>query len=100
MSSTVRPPVDGGSVLVTGASPGIGRELAVGLAARAGTLVLLARRTELLEQLKSELVATHPRLRVERVRPGRRQPGRDRGRAAAVSSDQRGPVRKGRARRV
>ena len=31
---TVRPPVDGGTVLVTGASSGIGREFAAQLAAR------------------------------------------------------------------
>ncbi len=35
-----RPPIDGGTVLVTGASAGIGREFATQLAGRAGTLVL------------------------------------------------------------
>jgi uncharacterized protein len=59
-----RPPVDGGIVMVTGASAGIGRELALQLAARAATLVLLARRVDRLEQLRTELLAMHPRLKV------------------------------------
>src|SRR5260370_41551159 len=44
VTATVRPPVDGGTVLVTGASAGIGRELAVQLAARGRAPGLLARR--------------------------------------------------------
>jgi len=59
-----RPPLDGGTVLVTGASSGIGRELAVQLAARAKTLALVARRTARLEELRATLVAQHPQLRV------------------------------------
>jgi short-subunit dehydrogenase len=51
-------------VLITGASSGIGRELAVQLAARARTLVLLARRTALLEELRGQLMAQHPQLQV------------------------------------
>ncbi len=58
------PPVDGGTVLVTGASAGIGRALAVELAARADTLVLVARRVERLEELRAQLTARHPRLTV------------------------------------
>ena len=64
MSTSVRPPVDSGTVLVTGASAGIGKELASQVAARAGTLVLLARRVDRLEELRAELVARHPQLRV------------------------------------
>ena len=54
--------------LITGASAGIGREFARQLALRATLLVLVARRRERLEQLRDELLARHPRLRVE-VRP-------------------------------
>jgi NAD(P)-dependent dehydrogenase (short-subunit alcohol dehydrogenase family) len=43
VAENARPPIDGGTVLVTGASAGIGRELAVQLAPRARSLVLLAR---------------------------------------------------------
>ncbi len=64
MSPSVRPPVDSGTVLVTGASAGIGRELASQVAPRAGALVLLARRADRLEELCAELVARHPQLRV------------------------------------
>jgi len=64
---TVRPPVDGGTVLITGASSGIGREFAAQLAARAGTLVVAARRAGLLEGLRAELMAARPRLRVVAV---------------------------------
>ena len=64
MTVVARPPLDGGSVLVTGASSGIGRELAVLLAARVRTLVLLARRTTLLEELRDALVARSPGLEV------------------------------------
>jgi uncharacterized protein len=59
-----RPPIDGGTVLVTGASAGIGRELAVQLAPRARSLVLLARRAGRLEELRASLLAGHPQLRV------------------------------------
>jgi uncharacterized protein len=58
------PPVDGGTVLVTGASAGIGRELARQLAPRARTLVLLARRAGHLEALRADLLAPQPHLRV------------------------------------
>jgi short-subunit dehydrogenase len=60
MTATARPPLDGGSALVTGASSGIGRELAIQLAARVETLVLLARRAERLGQLRVDLVRDFP----------------------------------------
>lgn len=50
--------------MVTGASAGIGRELAAQLAPRAGTLILLARRAGRLEELRTMLLAKHPQLRV------------------------------------
>lgn len=59
-----RPPLQNGLILVTGASSGIGRELARQLAPVARGLVLVARREERLRELRDELVAVHPRLRV------------------------------------
>jgi short-subunit dehydrogenase len=59
-----RPLIEGGTVLVTGASAGIGRELAVQLAARARTLILLARRARRLGELRISLLAKHPQLQV------------------------------------
>jgi short-subunit dehydrogenase len=64
VAAAARPPVDGGTVLITGASAGIGRELAIQLAARAGTLVLLARRAGRLDELRASLLAQHPGLTV------------------------------------
>ena len=61
---TERPPVDGGTALITGASSGIGRQFAKQLAPRAGTLVVVARRAGLLEGLRAELAAAYPRLQV------------------------------------
>ena len=59
----VRPPLQG-SVLVTGASSGIGRELARQLAPRARALLLAARRADRLQALAAELRARHPALQV------------------------------------
>jgi uncharacterized protein len=58
----MRPPIDKSAVLITGASAGIGRELARLLAPRARALVLVARRIERLEELRAELQAAYPRL--------------------------------------
>ena len=60
----MRPPIDSGTVLITGASSGIGRELARQLARRARTLVLVARREERLEVLRDELLERNPTLGV------------------------------------
>jgi uncharacterized protein len=57
--------LDNCNAVVTGASAGIGRELARQLAARAKLLILVARRRNRLEELKSELLAANPALQVE-----------------------------------
>jgi short-subunit dehydrogenase len=57
--------LDNCSAVITGASAGIGRELARQLASRARLLVLVARRRDRLEQLQTELVAKNPALGVE-----------------------------------
>ena len=57
--ASARPPLDGGTVLIRGASSGIGFELARALAPRARALVLVARRVERLEGLKGEMSTKH-----------------------------------------
>jgi short-subunit dehydrogenase len=57
--------LDGCSAVITGASAGIGREFARQLAPRAKLLVLVARRRDRLEELRSELMAGNPALQVE-----------------------------------
>jgi short-subunit dehydrogenase len=57
------PPLDG-TILVTGASSGLGEAFARQLAPTARHLVLVARRAERLERLRQELVAAHPSLKV------------------------------------
>jgi uncharacterized protein len=57
--------IDGGIVLVTGASSGIGMAIAREVAPRAKAIVLVARRVDRLEKLKEELVKAHAELRVE-----------------------------------
>jgi uncharacterized protein len=53
-----------GTVLITGASAGIGRELAREFSACSETLVLTARRLDRLESLRDELLGRYPRLKV------------------------------------
>lgn len=55
---------DGSTVLITGASAGIGREFARQLAGRAAAIVLVARRRDRLESLREELAAAHPELKL------------------------------------
>ena len=53
------------TTLITGASSGLGAEMARQLADRGWDLALAARRTERLEGLRDEIVAKHPGRRVE-----------------------------------
>lgn len=62
----MKPPVDG-TVLVTGASSGIGGALARQLARTASRLILVARRETRLHALASELRGQHPSLQVDVV---------------------------------
>ena len=61
----MRAPIDGSVALVTGASSGIGEEIARQLGARAKTLILVARRRERLDKLAAELRGQHDGLSVE-----------------------------------
>ena len=60
----MRPPIEGGAVMITGASSGIGLELARQLAGAARALVLVARREDRLNDLRDELVEQNPKLEV------------------------------------
>lgn len=53
------------TILITGASAGIGYELARQLATKARTLVLVARRRQELEELKQELISANQHLTIE-----------------------------------
>src|SRR5437868_9118511 len=57
--------LDNCSAVITGASAGIGRELSRQLATRAQRIVLVARRSDRLEELRLELQARNPALQVE-----------------------------------
>lgn len=57
-------PIDDGRVLITGASSGIGRELALRIAHRAKAILLVARRRERLDELAAELTKLRPALEV------------------------------------
>jgi NAD(P)-dependent dehydrogenase (short-subunit alcohol dehydrogenase family) len=59
LTERTRPPLDRGTVVITGASAGIGREFAVQLAPRVAALVLLAMRIDRLDQLRTELLTQH-----------------------------------------
>jgi short-subunit dehydrogenase len=52
------------NVLITGASAGLGAEMARQLAARGHHLALCARRLDRLEELRAELATTHPEVQV------------------------------------
>ncbi|HEX6247748.1 MAG TPA: SDR family oxidoreductase [Nocardioidaceae bacterium] len=54
------PALDRRTILITGASSGLGEEMARQFAARGHDLALCARRTDRLEALRSELEARHP----------------------------------------
>jgi short-subunit dehydrogenase len=60
----MRPPIDSGTVLITGACSGIGREIARQLAHRARTLVLVGQVEEELEELRARLEESNPTLGV------------------------------------
>ncbi|AHH16746.1 putative oxidoreductase, SDR family [Nocardia nova SH22a] len=51
-------------ILITGASAGLGAEMARQFAARGRDLALCARRTDKLEELRARLLAAHPDIRV------------------------------------
>lgn len=53
------------SVLITGASAGIGREFARQLAGRARSMILVARREDRLVELRDELQQQHPNISIE-----------------------------------
>ena len=48
------------TILITGASSGLGAEMARQFAANGHDLALCARRTERLEELRDEILAAHP----------------------------------------
>lgn len=53
------------TILITGASAGIGEQLALAFARRGYQLALAARRLEALQALKARIAAAHPAVRVE-----------------------------------
>ncbi len=55
----------GRTILITGASSGLGAEMARQFAALGYDLALCARRTDRLDELRAELVAAHPDRRIE-----------------------------------
>ena len=78
------------TVVITGASSGIGTELAKGLARRGYPLLLVARRRERLDELADELRAQYSvGVDVHATRPVRSRIPRKAGRAAAQRADRR-----------
>lgn len=63
------------TALITGASGGIGEEFAVRLADQHVNLVLVARRTEKLQNLRARLLAAHPDLTIDTVGCDLSRPG-------------------------
>ncbi len=63
----MRVKLDGAAILITGASSGIGREMARQLGPRCRALVLVARRADRLDELRNELIAASPNLQVRLV---------------------------------
>ncbi|MFN3199361.1 MAG: SDR family NAD(P)-dependent oxidoreductase [Bradymonadia bacterium] len=57
-----RPPIEGSNVLLTGASSGIGRAMALQLAPMVRGIALVARRRSRLEALEADLLAVNPDL--------------------------------------
>ena len=53
------------TILITGASSGLGAEMARQFAGRGHDLALCARRTDRLDELKAEILAAHPERRIE-----------------------------------
>src|SRR5438132_13499048 len=53
------------TILITGASSGLGAEMARQFAAKGHDLALCARRKERLDELRDEILAAHPDRRVE-----------------------------------
>ena len=53
------------NILITGASSGLGAEMARQFAARGHDLALCARRTDRLEELRQEILSAHPDRRIE-----------------------------------
>ncbi len=53
------------TILITGASSGLGAEMARQFAARGNDLALCARRLDRLEEIRSEILAAHPDRRIE-----------------------------------
>jgi short-subunit dehydrogenase len=63
------------TALITGSSGGIGEEFAHQLAQRRANLVLVARRLDKLEELRTTLLARHPDIEVDVIAADLSEPG-------------------------